>query len=126
MYGGCLSVNAGAWSVSASGNSSIGSLYVDNMRMNVSSNRLEDCGAFMSKNTFSLDTIFYGVKAYGGGISVAVGAYSFSDSREGSSVVSGDTTVSSSSYTISSNTLNNCTASTSTSGSSSSSSSSSS
>jgi hypothetical protein len=107
VYGGCLSVNAGAWSVSASESSSVGSLYVDNMRTNVSSNMLQNCGAFIS-----IPTTSSGANVYGGGISVAVGAYSYSIA--GSSSVSGDTTVSSSSYTISSNTLSNCTASSST------------
>ncbi len=103
VYGGCLSVNAGAWSVIASGSSSVGSLYVENMRTNVSGNRLENCGAF----SFFLGS--NGANVYGGGVSVAVGAYSYG--RGGSSSVSGNTTVSSSSYTISSNTLTNCTAS---------------
>jgi hypothetical protein len=47
----------------------------------------------------------FGANVYGGGISVAVGAYSYGRRR---SLVSGNTTVSNTSYTISSNTLTNC------------------
>jgi hypothetical protein len=108
VYGGCLSINAGAWSLNASGASSVGSLSVDDMRANVSSNRLEDCGAFISMNELAV-----GRNVYGGGVSVAIGAYSYS--ADSINTFSGLTSVSNSSYTISSNTLTSCTASSSTS-----------
>ncbi|TEB14985.1 hypothetical protein C9890_0636, partial [Perkinsus sp. BL_2016] len=56
-----------------------------------------------------------GANAYGGGISLQVGAYSYGADGSGSSV-SGSTTVSSTNYSISGNTLTSCSASSTTSG----------
>jgi hypothetical protein len=108
VYGGCLSVNAGAVSVNASGLAPIPSTFVDRMHLNVRNNTLKDCSAVISMIALS-----NGTNAYGGGVSVSIGAYSYS--REGSTNFPGNTSVSSSSYVVSSNTLTNCSATTSTS-----------
>jgi hypothetical protein len=109
VYGGGISIAVGAYSYSQGGSSTVsGPTTVSISSYTISSNTLTSCTALTSLTSFEYSSS-YGANAYGGGISVAVGAYSYS--REGSSTVSGPTTVSSSSYTISSNTLTSCTAS---------------
>jgi hypothetical protein len=106
-YGGCFSIYAGAWNVDATGSRFFGSALIDNMRVLIGGNTLTDCGAFMTTQE-----VANGTNVYGGGISISVGAYSYS---AGDLELTGNTTVSSSSYTVSNNTLTNCTASSSTS-----------
>jgi hypothetical protein len=120
VYGGGISVAVGAYSHSSSGSTSssssvLGDTTVSNTSYIISSNTLTSCSATFSARLgyFSSD----GANGYGGGISVGVGAYSYS--REAgtyswditsSSNVSGSTTVINTSYIISSNTLTNCSA----------------
>jgi len=107
-YGGCLSVYVGAWSVGLQVASSIGSLTLSSMETNISGNIITNCSATKTGRLNS-----FGANVYGGGMSLAVGAYSYSFSFKCplcSSIVSGNTTVSSTSYTISSNILTNCNA----------------
>ncbi len=103
-HGGCISVYAGAWSVSTAGASTIGPLSVSGMRSNISGNNFSDCSARIAKSS-SYDLT---ANVYGGCVSVAVGAYSYSIS--GSSRIAGSTLVSSANYTISSNTFTGCSA----------------
>jgi hypothetical protein len=104
-YGGCLSVHVGAMHISTPGSFIVGPVFVDNMRLDVSSNRIFNCSACSSASgSFS-----YGANSYGGGVSISVGAYSYK--RDGSSPINGSTTVSNSSYIISNNSLTSCTAS---------------
>ncbi len=107
-YGGCLSVYVGPWSVNTAGDSRVGSLTLSSMETNISGNTISNCSVQRTGDDMQL-----GANVYGGGISVAVGAYSYSrnsfDETSGS-FVSGSTTISSTSYAISSNTLTNCSA----------------
>jgi len=98
-YGGCLSVYSGTWNVNSAGSSVPGPVVSDSLQINISSNSFENCRALVTGS--------YG-NAYGGGVSLVVGPYSYSNG--GTSFVSGSTTVSNSSYTISNNSLSNCTA----------------
>ena len=72
-YGGCLSVYVGAWSVSAQGDSRVGSLTVSSMETNISGNTITNCSARRT------GVGALGANVYGGGISVAVGAYSWTE-----------------------------------------------
>jgi hypothetical protein len=109
VYGGGISVAVGAYSYSLSGNSSVsGSTTVSNTSYSISSNTLTGCSATSS---FSGTGSSNGANVYGGGISVAVGAYSYGSlSDSPSSSVSGSTTFSNTTYSISSNALTNCSA----------------
>jgi hypothetical protein len=121
-YGGCLSVYVGPWNINLrlGTPNKVGSLS-SSMQTNISGNTITNCSAQRtSPLNIQYDPRFgdpssKGANVYGGGISVAVGAYSYSDS---SSIItfSGSTTVSNTSYTISSNTLTNCNATSSVSG----------
>jgi hypothetical protein len=111
VYGGGMSLAVGAYSYSYSKSTSSssgvsGSTMVSNSSYTISSNTLTNCSATSLVTGF--DSL--GSNVYGGGMSLAVGAYSYSQSESSSSGISGSTTVSSSSYTISSNTLTNCSA----------------
>jgi hypothetical protein len=110
-YGGCLSVHVGAWNVNTQGESGVGSLTLS-METNISGNTITNCSAQRTRITAGNSL---GANVYGGGISVAVGAYSYG-SGDSISTVSGSTTVSNTSYTISNNTLTNCNAASSVSG----------
>jgi hypothetical protein len=114
VHGGGISVAVGAYSYSYSrsitdgiNNSSStvsGTTIVSNTSYTISRNALAICRATSSTGGDS-----GGANVYGGGISVAVGAYSYSFSpSSSSSTVSGTSSVSNTSYTISSNTLNGC------------------
>jgi hypothetical protein len=124
-YGGAMSLVVGAYSYSLSGggssissssSSSIsGSTAVSNTSYTIASNTLNNCSALSVTAGGGGSS---GANAYGGGMSLAVGAYSYSLSSGGSvsssisiSSVSGSTAVSNTSYTIASNTLTNCSAS---------------
>jgi hypothetical protein len=116
LYGGGISVAVGAYSYGEAGSSSVsGDTIVSSSSYIISSNTLSNCTASSNTSGSSTTSSSNGANVYGGGISVAVGAYSYG--IQGSGSVSGDTTVSSSSYNISSNSLSNCTASSTTSGS---------
>jgi hypothetical protein len=65
VYGGCLSINSGAWSVNESGISSVASVIICNMRMNVSNSQLQDYGVFISTSSLAI-----GTNTYGGGVSI--------------------------------------------------------
>jgi hypothetical protein len=109
-YGGGILIAVGTFTYSALSSSSIfGNISVNNNSHTLSSNTLINCTAASSVESNS-----FGINSYGGGISLVVGAYSYSMIKISS--VSGDTSVSNSSYTISSNTLTNCAASSSTMG----------
>ncbi len=101
VYGGGTSIVVGAYSAGESSSATSGSTTVSNSSYTISSNTYTNCAA----STAHFDSI--GMNAYGGAVSIVVGAYSFAGS---SSTVSGGTTISSSSYSIFSNTLTNCTA----------------
>jgi hypothetical protein len=106
VNGGGISVAVGAYSYGSSSSTVSGDTTVSNTSYTISSNTLTNCSATSSA---SGDSPFYGANVYGGGISVAVGAYSYSSNNlMSSSIVSGSTTVSNTSYTISSNTLTKC------------------
>jgi len=107
-YGGCLSVYAGAWSVTTQGSSSIGDVSVSGMIATISGNRIVNCSAAVNSQSAT-----YSGNIYGGGMSLVVGAYSYSSasSSSSSSSVSGSTTVGNTSYIITSNTLTSCSAS---------------
>jgi hypothetical protein len=117
VYGGGISLIVGAFSyvISNDGGSTSsnvsGSTTVGNTSFAITSNTLISCIAL------SVTTAGYGsngANVYGGGLSQVVGAYSYSFSNDGDSSissVSGNTTVGSSSYTITSNTLTSCNAS---------------
>jgi hypothetical protein len=114
-YGGCLSVYVGAWNVNSQGHSTVGSLTLSSTETNISGNTITNCRAERT----GISSGILGANVFGGGISVAVGAYSYSfgsgssgssGSSNSSSIVSGSTTVSNTSYTISSNALTNCSA----------------
>jgi hypothetical protein len=120
-YGGGISVAVGAYSYSTNGLVSFtGNTSVSNSSYSVSNNTLTNCTASSSSSSsYTLSSAFsftYGLNTYGGGISVAVGAYSYS--AIGDLDFTGNTAVSNSSYSVSNNTLTNCTASSSTSSSS--------
>jgi hypothetical protein len=100
-YGGCLSVYAGAWNVITASSSDFASVMVDGMRTKIISNHLMNCSLSTSIDRFS-----NGMNAYGGGISLVVGTYSYVVTRD---FVPGITSVSNSSYVISSNTISSCT-----------------
>jgi hypothetical protein len=113
VYGGGMSVDVGAFSA-GSKSTILGNTRVNTSMCTISSNTLTNCQAILSKSNHRNPE---GENVYGGGISVAVGAYSFSSSfggygssGSGSSDVSGNTTVSSTRYSISGNTLTNCSA----------------
>jgi hypothetical protein len=103
-YGGCLSVYVGGWKGYTQDNSNIGSLSLSAMQTDLSGNTISDCSARMNHQ---LSSAFSG-NIYGGGMSLAVGAYSYSF---GSNTISGSILVYNTSCTISNNTLTNCTAS---------------
>jgi hypothetical protein len=106
-FGGCFSVYAGAWSVTGTGGSTVASVFVERMVLNINGNSLVNCRVSRASSFSSK-----GTNAYGGGISLMLGACAYS--RVSGSLI-GYTMVSNSSYTISNNTLTNCTASSSTS-----------
>jgi hypothetical protein len=107
-YGGCLSIYVGGWRGYTQDDSNIGSLSLSAMQTDMSGNTISDCSARMNyrPNSF-LSSTFTG-NVYGGGMSLAVGAYSYS---LGSNTVTGSILVTNTSYTISNNTLTNCSAS---------------
>ena len=67
-----MSVYAGSWNVDMTGAAAVSSVFVDGMRTNISSNSLVDCSSTVAANDRS-----EGMNAYGGGISVALGVYSW-------------------------------------------------
>ncbi len=127
-YGGGVSLLVGAYSysytfdVNSHSTSSIsGITAVYNTSYSIVNNSLIDCIALSETNRDSSSGFgSYGANVYGGGISIMVGAYSYSFGiNEGSScrsVVSGDTALSSMTYIFSSNSLSNCQASSNNSG----------
>jgi trimeric autotransporter adhesin len=117
VYGGCLSVYTGAWNANSDVSASNVSLVVDRMLAKVRGNDFSNCSAIATRGSVAI-----GSNVYGGAVSFVVGFFHYS---QGGSLF-GDTAVSSSSYTVSNNTLTNCIALSSTSNFSSSSSSSSS
>jgi hypothetical protein len=107
LYGGGVSVTTGAYSSSSSSSSSSsvsGSSLVSSSNYDISSNSITSCSAVSSVTGGGASK---GVNVYGGGVSLAIGAYSYSSS---SSSVSGSNLVSSASYSISGNTLTGCSA----------------
>jgi hypothetical protein len=73
-YGGCLSVYAGAWNVRATGGSSFGSGLIDSMRVFIDNNSVTNCSA-----SITMYELANGTNVYGGGISIAMGAYSWAE-----------------------------------------------
>jgi hypothetical protein len=115
-YGGGISVAVGAFSFGGGdGNNYDGDTVVASSSYIISSNMLNGCSAasITSSSSSGLATsIANGARSHGGGISVVVGAFTFGSSTN---VCRGDTTVNNSTYTVSSNTLRNCTVSSTTS-----------
>jgi hypothetical protein len=112
VYGGCLSVYAGTWKVTATGTSFLGHVTVGRMFMSIVGNSLVNSRASCSSSSpFSSN----GANSYGGGISIAVGAYIYG---RGFSIFTGNTIFNNNSFTISGNMLTNCGASSSSSSSS--------
>jgi hypothetical protein len=109
VYGGGILLAVGAYSYSGNnGISSVsGSTTVSDTNYTFSSNMLDNCSA-----TSSSSGGCSGANVYGGGLSVAVGAYvcSYNSGNDGGSSVSGSTTVTNTNYTISSNMLTSCSA----------------
>jgi hypothetical protein len=105
VYGGCLSVYAGAWRVTETGSSSLGHVTVERMSMSIVGNSLVDSRASSSSSSPSSSN---GANSYGGGISVAVGAYVYG---RGLSTFRGNTIFNNNSIAISGNTLTDCEAS---------------
>jgi hypothetical protein len=128
VYGGGISLKEGAYSYGSSSNVS-GGTRVSYTSYNVSFNRLTDCtsssvtsdpGLVISRISSGRS---FGANVYGGGISLAVGPYSYckgSNSRFvnalGSSTIGGNTTVENISYSILGNNVIRCRASSVTSG----------
>jgi hypothetical protein len=104
-YGGCFSVYAGALQVNALGDSAIGSLYVDGVQINVSSNSIVNCSAAGTNSAIQGGPSSGNI--YGGAISVYIGHYSLAAkdiSENGTSIVTNII------YVISSNNIANCSA----------------
>ena len=118
VYGGGLSFDVGPYSYNNgnSASSSISSVSASASIVNtlcaILSNTITNCTA---SSTALLGSSSFGANVYGGGISLAVGAFSYAYSfyfgSSSSSHVSGNTTVNNSSFPISSNAFVNCSAS---------------
>jgi hypothetical protein len=112
VYGGCLSIVAGAYSYSIRIESSVrGSTQVNNTDFNISNNSFTDCkvSSYSGFDTVDDNAPFLstnGLNTYGGCISLLLGVYSYSDRI--SSSVDGAITLSNSIYIMSFNALTNC------------------
>jgi hypothetical protein len=108
-YGGGVSIAVGAYSYGRSSSTVYGNTTVTGSSYTISNNALSACTAF------ALNGNSFGANAYGGGISLVVGPYSYINGPSSTSSVIGATLVNSSIHTISNNTFTDCAASSTTS-----------